>query len=362
MRFYPLVLIFFFVISSNMLYAEDKPVIDIGLLTELSGSNAVNGKSCQEGFDLARKIHDKAEDNLEIKYHYADSKGLPATGVTELQKLLAVNDIDVVIATRSQVGMALNPISRQKKIPLLGIVGHARFTSENPYAFRFWPTTKHEGPAISQKALKLGLKKMAIITLEDEWTLSLTEQFTKAYTSTGGRVVFDERLTEADTDLSSLITRISQSGADAIFVNLALAHSGLLIRKLRERGLSQQIFSNFWGANQDTIETAGKDAIEGLLYTSINLQKPNFLKSFEAKYNHTNINAVTYSCYTALTTVLDTLDKTPTPITVRPDLYQALLKAKTISTLDGTISLSNREAEFDLIFNAIHGGKSVLIQ
>jgi len=83
-----------------------------------------------------------------------------------------------------------------------------------------------------------------------------------------------------------------------------------MIRKIRELGLKQPIFSNFWSGKREAIETAGKANAEGIIFMESDLRQPKFLAVLQDLFGEPRASAVTFSCYSALGTALYALSQT----------------------------------------------------
>ena len=336
-----------------------KKTIKIGLLAELTGPSAINGVNCSQGYELARRSFapDNRVGDAQLVLLHGDSKGEALTGVSEFKKLVEIEHAIAMISNRSQIGMALNPISKEKKIPLLGVVGHSDFVNENRYAFRFWPSTKIQAPLLAQKMVDLNKKKLAILTTEDEWTISYTKNFVQEYRQRGAEIVFQDTVTGDPSEFPALIAKIKQSNPDALFMNLTVAQLGVIIKKIRELGMTQQIFSNYWGGSKDVLETAGKYT-EGLIFDAPKTTWKNFSKQLQEYFGQTNPSGVTYGCYAALSTLIQALSA-HAEIQDSASLYKALLETPSVKLLDGELQIKDREALIAIEIYTIRNGKVV---
>jgi len=344
--------------------AEDLQNIEVtvAVLTAMSGPSATNGEQCREGVSLARKIYAPADKiaNYEINFVYGDHKTEPKSGISEFKKVVGIDSAIAVLTTRSHIAMPLNPLSKQMHIPLLATAGHKDLVAQNPYAFRWWPTAPLEGKALAKEILAQNKTKAAFITLEDEWTLSFAESVKDSLAGSGLEVVFSETIDESFTDFNSLLTKLSQAGADAIVINLAIAQSGLLVRKIRESGLQQAIFSNFWITNPEVKEIAGLTALEGTTFVETDLNYPRFRKRFKEMHPDSTITALSFICYGSLTSFLRALEKNP-QIRDAESLYQTLLDMNEVDLLDGPLKITGREAQFRILPKVIRGGEVVVL-
>jgi len=345
-------------VGTNYAGAKPGPQIVIGLMAELSGPFAPNGEHCKEGYEVAREAYmsDGQVGNYSVRIVYGDTRGEPRTGVSEFKRLTEIHKAIAVITTRSQVAMPLNPLSRRKQIPLLTTVGHSEFIRANPYGFRFWASATVVGGCSVQESIAMDKHRAAVLTLEDEFTLSLTDSFVREFERLGGVVVFKDTIVETEIDFSTLTTKIKSAKPDVIFVNLGLATTGLMIKKIREQGLQAQLIGNSWMTERSVIASAGQKAIEGAFFIDFDFQKPAFVAHVKRLFPRSEPVAVTYACYAALGTLLQTI-KRSSKITDSGVLYQELFNTKVVNLLDGDLELKGREAQLDLVVKFIRQGK-----
>jgi branched-chain amino acid transport system substrate-binding protein len=160
----------------------------LGLMAELSGPFAGNGEDCRRGYETARSGFAPGDlvGGRAVQFIYGDSRGDPKSGVAEFSRLVEAEQVLAVVTNRSQIAMALAPLSGRRGVPLLATAGAEGFTEANKYAFRFWPTAEHESRALAKKVIELGYKETALLTSNDEYNLSLTKYFRVNYGALGG--------------------------------------------------------------------------------------------------------------------------------------------------------------------------------
>jgi len=332
----------------------------VGALSELSGPGAANGKACRVGYEAAEQYY--AGDSSKkgpLRLLYGDHRGESRAAISEFRKLIGTEDVAAVISNRGHIGMVLDPISKQTKTPLLGIMGHSDFVRENPFGFRFWPSPALEGGALAKVVVERGLKRAAMIVLHDDYILSLAEKFKSRFEELDGEVVYFDHIEESLVDYQSLISRIRALSPDVIFVSGSVSQLGVIVRKIREQGLTQQIVSNFWIQYGEVIESAGAAAIEGSIYVGVDLNKPNFASALRKIDPDFVPSMVTYACFSAVAAVFDLLKSADAPKT-RSELYGALAGREYIQLPDERVKLIGREVQYNLVPTKIVDGQSVV--
>ena len=115
----------------------------------------------------------------EVRTLFGDNQSDPKAAISEFRRLVDSEQIEILVTTRSPVGLALNPLSVQKKVPLIGVIGHPRFTIENPYAVRVFPSARDEADVLAAAMKSKNDERLAIVSNEDEYFLALKEAIEK---------------------------------------------------------------------------------------------------------------------------------------------------------------------------------------
>ena len=332
--------------------ADKSEQIKVGMLLTLSGSFATAGEDCRKGIEAAL-----ANTGKEKEFHllFADSKNEPSTAVAEFRKLTQIDGALAIYTHRSSMGMALNPISASAKIPLLGAVGHKDFASGNKFAFQVWPKSGKEGAFVAEVFLRQNFKRAAIISTEDDWTSAIAEGFRQRYSELGANLVFDQSVLLKDRDFRTLLTKIKQRSADVIYVNVLLPQIGPLIRQAKELGISLSLFSNFYTARSDVLESAGLEALEGVQYVEMDTNLPSLKKrlGLSAEAYPQGLTVASYVATTLLVQAISSMNATNPSSTV----YSALLAQNEVVTPDHVFAVVDRVVEFPLVVKEIRDGK-----
>lgn len=342
--------------------AQEKEVT-IGIMTELTGPAAVNGANCKRGYDLAQRLLLKGDHlgRLKVKLVYGDTQGDAKTGISEFRRLVEIEGAQAIMLNRSQVGMAVNPISRTLKVPLLGILGHPAFVRDNPYAFRFFPSVPAEVEALRRYAVERGLKSIALLSLDDQWNMSFREDFLRVFNQSGGQMTIEETFSPGEIDFSAITARLRQTKPALIVVNLGVGQGGIAVKKIREAGLKQPIYGTYFTALPSEISTAGREAAEGLVSSEIDFRKPRFLEAISRLPDDFEPSAIIFTCYSAFAALTQALNL----IAAQPDaasIFQALKKIDSIKVPDGVLAFQDREVRYDLSLVTVKDGRLVPFQ
>lgn len=332
-------------------------VFKIGVLTELSGAGAQIGQECQRGAEiaLAGLTKDNHAGRFNVRLILGDTQDDAKATVSEFKKLIEVDGAETVIMSRSKTAMPVNPLSRQYKIPLVATAGHPALVASNPYAFRGYLNANNEGAFLAEKIFALGLRRVAAVTIQDEWNLAFSTAFGEQFKKLGGTIDFEETLLPGDMDFMTVISRVKRVNPEGVFCNLQLAQSGPFIRKLREQGVPAKLFSNYWLQKPEVQEAAGKEAIEGLMFNEVDSVRPKYLEYVKKLFPDKNSSPGTYICYVATASIIQALNNSQQPGS-RKTFAESLLVLDKVTLLDDVIAVRDREVQYPQRMRVIRNG------
>ncbi len=308
--------------------------IKVGLLTPMSGSFALMGAENKAGFELALKERG-VSDKFEIVL--GDTQAKIPIALSEFRRMLAL-DIKAAFLLRSPLALALNPVSQESKTVLLGGVAHPQFVVTNQYAFRAWASTVLEGGRLAEKALSLpGKKSVAIISSQDDYNLSLADEFKKVFTAGGGRVVFEDIVSDGN-EVRPILTRLKNTKPDLVFINVVVADMPMAVKQADQLGIHQTILSSPFAAHPD-VQALGK-AAKGIYYPSFAIGFDHLGKELEPLGFKPTPFVITG--YTSGLMVAEGFKRSGFS-SDRDKIYQAFLQIKELNCIDKTLEVKDRE-------------------
>jgi ABC-type branched-subunit amino acid transport system substrate-binding protein len=326
--------------------------IKIGALLTLSGGFASAGEDCRKGIEAGLDVAN-ARNLLEILY--ADSKNDSMQTISEFRKLVQTDKAIGIYTHRSAMGMALNPVSLQSQIPLLGSVGHKEFGAANKYAFQIWPRSDDEGRILADEFIKRGHKRSALIYTEDEWTTSVSQGFRERFLKLGGVLAFDQSILPGETDLRSSLMQIKGKAPDAIYMNMLLPQIPTILRQAHEVGLNIPLYFNFYVTKKDVADAVGIGMLEGVRYIDIDSDLP-VLKAKLGSSQDEPPPSLTITSYVATILFAQAAAHTPN-IRTAAELYSALLREHEVQTPDRMYKIVDRYVQFPMTVKIIRAGK-----
>jgi branched-chain amino acid transport system substrate-binding protein len=276
-----IVLIIIVLLVSFNVKAPKAGELSIGTIIPLSGNMAFIGEDFKKGLDLA------LVNNPEIVINYEDNKGDVTALISAYQKLQTTVKPDVIIS--AGIGdLAIIPLAEKDNTPLMLTVSSAsNLPAMGKNIFRYFTNADSDAPVMAQYTVnKLGLKKVAVLYLQDQFGFDYKNVFTKEITKLGGQIVAEESFQYTDFDYRTQISKIKNSGFDTIYLVGLDYQLVTVIKQIRELGIDKQIISIGTIATRDSIDKAGA-SIEGVYVTAfcVDGMPEKYVSEFQAKYN-----------------------------------------------------------------------------
>lgn len=292
----------------------------IGVSLPLSGDAAVWGKSQKDGYDLALdQINAKGGiDGKKLKLVYSDDKGLPKDGVSALKKMLDADKIQILTGVaNSSVALAYIPIVKERKMLFISSgASSPKLTNASKYFFRTWPSDNAEALAMAKYAHdELKLTKVAILYINNDYGIGLSEPFTARLKELGGKVLGAESFEQGASDFRTQLTKLQSYGPQAIYLAGNPREMGRAIKQARELGIKTPFLSISTLNDREVFGITGPQAIEGTVITDASFDPKSddqaakkFMADFRKKFSH-EPGILANTAYDALMVTADAVSK-----------------------------------------------------
>jgi branched-chain amino acid transport system substrate-binding protein len=255
------------VVAANMAHAAD--TVKIGLIQPLTGSVAYNGIADVNGAKLAVAQRNAKGGVLgkQVELIVEDGQCQPAKSVNAAEKLIQKDQVPVISgAFCSSATIAVMSVAEKYKIPLLSGVSSKTDLTErgNTWFFRTAETDALMAHAFAEILVKnLKLKTIAYIGVNDDWGRGGVDEFSRQIESMGGKTVLKEYFDHGTTDFYTLLTRVRAARPDGIFVAAETQDGSIVVKQMKELGLTSKVFGVGSWATADFVKLTG-DAAEGI--------------------------------------------------------------------------------------------------
>ncbi len=341
---------------------EEVEEVKIDNILPLSGSAAPLGKIGQEARDMAVEEINAAGGiesmgGAKIKMIYADSKGDPATGVAEAERLITHEEVALITGTyQSGVAMPSTEVAERYGVPFVVPVPSEDMITERNFknVFRLAEKTswrnRDQVKFITEMAEKFEtpVKTIALIYENTAWGQGAVKAWEKYIPEAGLEIVLKEPYPTNSSDLTPVVLKAKKLNPDIIMLVSYVSDAALLTNTFAEHNVKPLAFIGTSGGFADPayFELTG-DKCE--YYFDISTWEPDVNrpfsqetnKKFTEKYGY-GMNAEAVKAYVAMYVIKDALERAGS---IEPDALRTAFAETNLS--DGPSQMYAAETIFD---------------
>jgi len=265
-----IVLTVLFSVCATSVFASQAP-IKIGALFSVTGPPSFLGEPERNS---AKMVVDELNAKGGIKGRKLelvvyDTQG-DATKAVQAANRLIKEDKVVAIIGPSTTGesMAVLAVAEKEGVPLISCAAGSKIT--DPVKKWIFKTAQNDGLAVTKIYEQLNRKKIskiAILTVSDGFGSSGREQLKAHAVKYGIQVVVDDTYGPKDTDMTSQLTKIRGSQAQAIICWGTNPGPAVIAKNVKQLGIKLPLYMSHGVSSKKFIELAG-DAAEGIILPS----------------------------------------------------------------------------------------------
>ncbi len=246
--------------------ADAQEKLKIGIVTTLSGPPAVLGQQLRNGFQLAVKDLGGKLGGREVELIVQDDELKPDVAVSKAKALIDRDKVDFVVGPIfSNILIAImKPVTEGGAILISPNAGTSNFAGKdcNPNFFVTSYQNDQNHEVMGKYAQDSGVKKAFIMAPNYPAGKDSLAGFKRYFK---GEVADEVYVPLGQLDYSAELSRISASGADAIFVFLPGGMGVNFVKQFRQAGLADKIkFLSAFTVDESTLP-AQKEAALGFL-------------------------------------------------------------------------------------------------
>jgi branched-chain amino acid transport system substrate-binding protein len=247
------------------------PPIKIGALFAITGPASFLGEpernTAQMVVDEINKAGGVKGRTLQLIVY--DTQGDATKAVQAATRLIKEDNVAAIIGP-STTGdtMAVIPLVEKAQIPLVSCAAGSKIT--DPVKKWVFKTAQNDALAVAKIFEYLQTKKInkvAILTVSDGFGSSGREQLKSQAGKFGIQLVIDDTYGPKDTDMTSQLTKIRGSQAQAVICWGTNPGPAVIARNAKQLGLKLPLFMSHGVSSKKFIELAG-DAAEGIILPS----------------------------------------------------------------------------------------------
>ncbi len=275
-----------------------------------------------------------------------------------LQKLINVDGVEVIIGP-TWFGQAASPIAKEfKKLivsPSAGVV-----PEPNKYFFDVWPTERQEVSPIAKYMKEKGIKNVAIIYSQNDFSQSVRNNFIEQAKILGINVVKEFSVNPNESDFKTIILQMKNLKLDAVYGTFAFYPSqGTFSKQAKELGLNLILYSSSGTEIPDLVKSYPE--VDGTIYGYIAMgpKEADFYAKYLAKFNSFPSPSASYA-YDATNLIIQAIKAG----NQTPDEISSYLKGIKYSGVANDISFDSngRIANKTFIIKTVKNGQFVEIK
>jgi branched-chain amino acid transport system substrate-binding protein len=249
--------------------AEEKAPLKIGALLAVTGPASFLGAPEARTLEmLVEEANAKGGvDGRKIQLVVKDTGGSPEKAVSFAKQLIEEEQVFAILgASTSGETMQVKGIAEEAKVLLISLAAAEVIVNPvAPHVFNVAPKDRYAAEMIFQRAKKLGIKKVGLLSSNTGFGKAGKEQVEKAAPAAGIEIAANEVYDKAATDLTAEVTKLKAAGVEAI-INWSIEPAqAIVIKNARQIGLKVPIFQSSGFANIQYARTAGA-AAEGVMF------------------------------------------------------------------------------------------------
>ena len=256
--------------------------------------------------------------------HY-DTGGNAKEAVNFFKRLVKKDKVDLIVGgSSSGESLAVMPLAAEEQIPFISMAGAVKIIEPvQQWTFKTPHTDRMAAAKIFGDMKRRGITKVALITGDGGFDKSGREECLKLAPEYGIEIVADESYGNKDTDMTAQLTKIRDSGAQAI-LNFGFGTGPAIVTKnVRQLDIKLPLYQSHGVASKKFIELAG-DAANGVRLPATALLVPEKLKDgdpqkpvlleYKQKYEaaHGDVSAFGGHAYDAFLIAVDAIKRAKT--------------------------------------------------
>lgn len=349
--------------------------IRVGFYGPLSGPMSLSGNASKQGAELAiKQINAKGgvlgRPMVLIPY---DDKSSPEQAVKVVTRMIDADKVHVIVGSlHSGNILAQGRVNEAGKIPQVGIGTSPIWLQHGyKYLFRPLPNTHIINVQIAKTIQDLGYKKVGALGRADEYGKVGCDDIAKQLQPMGIDFVVDW-FQPSDTDFTGQLTKLVNSGIDALVAFGVDSDQGPIVKQARRAGFTGLIFGPESLSVPSVLEVAGRDAdgcVFGTAYIvpakpedAISKKEKDFFTAFVAEFGKMPDSQVAMRTYDAVNLLKLAIEKAKS--VEGPAVRDALEAIHGVEGLAGVFDFrgSNGEGIHEARMFAVHEGKYVLLE
>ncbi len=287
--------------------ACSRPIV-VGAIVSDTGAAAPYGEKVRRGLELAfDEVRAEGGVGARIRLLYRDDATNPEIGAQVARELIEKDGVRLLIgAVSSPVTLRIAPICQHRRTVLLSPTASSpEITKAGEWVYRNFPSDTLEGTSLADFARDLGLRRVAVLGVQNEYGAGLSKVFVEHFKGDARQVIVDLAFREGDADgFPALAAQVKALSPDGVYLAGYADDTAGLLRALRATGFASVVLGTS-SVTAEVLRRAGP-AAEGLVFPEVSFdpQSPRratrgFVAAYRARY-HEDPDSFAAHAYDAL--------------------------------------------------------------
>jgi branched-chain amino acid transport system substrate-binding protein len=259
------------VVTAGLFLGRPKGDILIGAVLPVTGEYGPFGASVARGIGLATE-----ELNAEGGVHgrmlvvdVEDSGASPELGRAIAERLITEKGVEAIIgAMSSDVTLAIAPLAEANQTVLLSPASSSpAITHAGDFVFRNYPSETLQSELIVGYAFEQSCRRAAILTVQDDDGIRLSEAFRLTVRNLGGEVVYNERFLPSTRVFNERLERLVEAAPECVFIVGHNRQLRAIVAQARALGLEAIFYSPVIFHDDQTV-AAGGGSVQGVVFSA----------------------------------------------------------------------------------------------
>lgn len=299
--------------------SADVKVLKIGMGAPLTAGAVEFGQDVERGTELAIMHANEREDvkALGIKFELksGDDQGDPKTGVNVANQFVSDNAVVGVMGhLNSGVSNPASKVYAEKNIPMISASStDPALTAQGlTNVFRTIGRDDMQGPPAAEFAYgELAAKTAFVIDDSTSYGSGLADEFSKKFESLGGTIASREKVSDKETEFSSVVTKLKAANPDVVYYGGMYTTAALFAKQLRSAGVDTDLIGGDGVYNDAFIELAGVDGSINVYSVAVGAAVEDlpmgakFMSDYEAAFQGQKVGTFGAFAYDAATAIIN---------------------------------------------------------
>ena len=243
---------------------KDENVVRIGAILPLTGTIGSAGIDSKNGLELAINHGNQMlkDYNYTLEITYEDHKSSAKDAVVAINKLLTINDVDIVYCQLTNTSLAIKPIVTEKKVPTFAVSGAIDLLENTQYLYRNYINPHYYADKTLNCISKTFIDKdICVVYSNTDFGRSMFEGIQKATIESDINILTSYAYDDSSGDYKNLVYKIlsENPNINVIYVAGVGRNLGVLIKQLKQLGFKGNIVGGIELPYDEVLSIIGED-------------------------------------------------------------------------------------------------------